>query len=85
MPKTTSGRSGDSALAKVPGLPGVYPQHMNNCTRDRRCGPRRGSTEDSRSDQIVPAAAGGSDEHSSLQVVGGQCDRTKGAGMEASA
>jgi hypothetical protein len=85
MPKTTSGRSGDSALVKVPGLPGVYPQPMNNRTRGRRCGRRRASTEDPQSDHFVRAAAGGSEEDSSLQVLRGRCNPIKGAGMEASA
>jgi hypothetical protein len=36
MPKTTSAPSGDSALVKVPGLPGIYRRHVKDCTRGER-------------------------------------------------
>ena len=38
MPTTTSTKSGDSALVKVPGLPGIYRRHAKGCTRTERCG-----------------------------------------------
>jgi hypothetical protein len=38
MPKTISTKSGDSALVKVPGLPGIYRRHATGCTRGDRCG-----------------------------------------------
>ena len=38
MPKTVSTKSGDSALVKVPGLPGIYRRHAKGCTRGDRCG-----------------------------------------------
>ena len=37
MPKTTSAPSGDSALVKVPGLPGIYRRHVKDCTGGERC------------------------------------------------
>ena len=85
MPKTISGRSDDGALEKVPGLPGDYPQLVNDRARADRCGRQCGSTEDPRSGHIVPGAGAGSDEDSNLQVLCGSCNRTEGAAMEASA
>ena len=38
MPTTTGPQSGDSALVKVPGVPGVYRRHVKECTRGDRCG-----------------------------------------------
>jgi len=81
MPKTIRGRSDDGALVKVPGLPGDYPQLVNDHARSDRCG----STEDPQSGHIVPVAGPDSNEDANLQVLCGLCNRTKGAAMEASA
>lgn len=37
MPTTTGPQSGDSALVKVPGVPGVYRRRVKGCTRGDRC------------------------------------------------
>jgi 5-methylcytosine-specific restriction endonuclease McrA len=85
MKKTTSGRSGDSALVKVRGLPAVYRGHVIERTRGYRCGRHCGSTERPRSDHLVRVAAGDSDENSNRQVLCEPCNRTEDAAMEASA
>ena len=69
MPRTTSGQSGDSALVTVPGRPDVHPRQVNHRTRGHRRGRRCGSSEDPHRNDVVPAAAGGSDEDSNLQVL----------------
>jgi integrase len=38
MPTTAGPQTGDSALVKVPGAPGVYRRHVKGCTRGDRCG-----------------------------------------------
>jgi len=84
MPKTISGRSDDGALEKVPGLPGDYPQLVNDRARGDRCGRRCGLTEEPRSGRIVPGAGAGSDEDSNpsgaLRLV--QSDHGCGHGSE---
>ncbi len=38
MPTTSGPQSGESALVKVPGVPGIYRRHVKDCTRGDRCG-----------------------------------------------
>jgi len=38
MPTTSSPQSGENALVKVPGVPGIYRRHVKDCTRGDRCG-----------------------------------------------
>ena len=80
MSRTAGTGQSDSAIVTVSGLPAVDRGRVSKRTRGHRCGRHCVSTEDPRSDHLVRAAAGDTDQDSNLQVLWGPSNRTDECG-----